>query len=145
MTTQLYRSNKDKMLTGVAGGIGEYFAVDSTLVRIIFIAFSLAGGSGIIAYVICSLVIPLNPEHQDFKPDEKPVAQAFYSNSEARNTDKKPSRVTPSQNSLGLIFIIIGIVFLLANLEVLPFELIGRLWPLILVLIGWRILMNKNE
>ena len=38
MQKKLYRSNTDKMLSGVLGGIAEYFGIDSTLVRILFAA-----------------------------------------------------------------------------------------------------------
>lgn len=57
---KLYRSN-DKKLCGVCGGIAEYFDMDPTIVRILWIIFSLAGGCGILAYLICALVMPQRP------------------------------------------------------------------------------------
>lgn len=55
---KLYLSNKDKKLLGVCGGLGEYFEVDPTLIRVGFIVFSLLGGSGIIPYFVMALIIP---------------------------------------------------------------------------------------
>lgn len=62
MEKRLYRSNKNKMLAGVCGGIAEYFNIDPTLVRLGLILFCALGGSGIIAYIIAAIVIPQSPE-----------------------------------------------------------------------------------
>lgn len=55
---RLHRSTTDKMLAGVCGGIAEYLDIDSSLVRLLWLAFTLAGGSGIIAYLICWIIFP---------------------------------------------------------------------------------------
>jgi len=55
---KLYRSKKDRMLVGVCGGIGEYFGIDSTLVRILWVLLTLGGGAGLILYIICAIVVP---------------------------------------------------------------------------------------
>lgn len=61
MEKKLYKSTTDKKLCGVCGGIANYFALDSTLVRLALVAFCLLGGSGILAYIICAIVIPDEP------------------------------------------------------------------------------------
>lgn len=58
MKKRLYRSSKEKKIAGVCGGIAEYFDIDPTLVRLGWIIFSCAFGCGILAYIICILVIP---------------------------------------------------------------------------------------
>jgi phage shock protein C len=58
---KFYRSKEDKVIAGICGGIGEYFGIDSTLVRLIWIIIILAGGAGIIAYIIAWLIVPENP------------------------------------------------------------------------------------
>jgi phage shock protein C len=59
---KLYRSNSDKMIAGVCGGLGQYFGVDPTLIRLIFALLVLFGvGSGIILYIILAIVMPLEP------------------------------------------------------------------------------------
>lgn len=59
---RLYRSRKDRRVAGVCGGIGDYLAVDPTLVRIVMVLFALAGGPGILLYVILAAVVPEEPE-----------------------------------------------------------------------------------
>lgn len=55
---KLFKSNTNRMLCGVCGGIGEYFKIDPTLVRILWVVFCMCGGSGIIAYIIAAIIIP---------------------------------------------------------------------------------------
>ena len=62
MEKKLYKVNRGKMLDGVCAGIAEYFGIDSTVIRLAWVLFSLCGGSGILAYIICAIVIPSKPE-----------------------------------------------------------------------------------
>ena len=62
MNKRLFKSNHDKMLNGVCGGIAEYFDIDPTLVRLGQVLFCAMGGSGFLAYIIAAIVIPSNPE-----------------------------------------------------------------------------------
>ncbi len=55
---RLYRSTRDRMVAGVCGGVAEYFKVDPTLVRLLFVLFALAGGPGALAYIILWIVVP---------------------------------------------------------------------------------------
>ena len=61
MEKKLYKSNQNKMLDGVCGGIAEYFGSDPSVVRLIWALFSLMGGCGILAYIIAAVIIPRNP------------------------------------------------------------------------------------
>lgn len=63
MTKKLYKSNKNKMLCGVCGGVGEFFGIDPTLVRLGWVVFCTLGGSGILAYIIAAIIVPQNPEY----------------------------------------------------------------------------------
>lgn len=58
---KLYRSDEGKMIAGVCAGIGEYFNIDPTVVRLGFIIFACMGGSGILAYILASVIIPVKP------------------------------------------------------------------------------------
>ena len=55
---KLYRSDENKMLAGVCGGIAEYFGGDPTLIRLAWVVFSLLGGSGLLAYILAAIIIP---------------------------------------------------------------------------------------
>ena len=55
---KLVKSRTNKMLTGVCGGIGELLGIDPTIIRLIWAALSLAGGTVIILYIIAAVIIP---------------------------------------------------------------------------------------
>ncbi|MGN0664726.1 MAG: PspC domain-containing protein [Negativibacillus sp.] len=63
MSKRLYKSNKNKMIDGVCGGIAEYFGIDPTLVRLAWVLFCAMGGSGFVAYILAAIIIPPNPEY----------------------------------------------------------------------------------
>jgi phage shock protein PspC (stress-responsive transcriptional regulator) len=59
---KLYRSKKNRILAGVCGGIGEYFNIDPTLVRLLWLLFSVvSGGGGLAAYIVAWIIIPEEP------------------------------------------------------------------------------------
>ena len=62
MNKRLYRSNRNRMLCGVCGGIAEYLNVDPAVVRLVWIVFCALGGSGFIAYIIAAIIMPEQPE-----------------------------------------------------------------------------------
>jgi len=63
---KLCKSSTDKKLSGVCGGIAKYFGVDSTLIRLIWVVITLMGGAGIIAYIICAVIMPEEPKNPDY-------------------------------------------------------------------------------
>lgn len=58
---RLYRSRKNQVIGGVAAGVAEYFDIDPTIVRIAWALLGMYWGTGVLVYLICWLVIPLNP------------------------------------------------------------------------------------
>lgn len=61
MEKKLYRSRKNYMIAGICGGLGEYFNIDPTLIRL-GVAFTFVlGGAGLLAYLIAWMIIPLEP------------------------------------------------------------------------------------
>ena len=60
MNKKLYRIEQGKLIAGVCGGIAEYLNIDPTVVRVIWALVSLSG-AGLIAYLICALIIPEAP------------------------------------------------------------------------------------
>ena len=63
MEKKLYRSRTNYMIAGVCGGLGEYFEIDPTIIRLLLIFATLIAGSGILFYLIAWLVIPLAPQN----------------------------------------------------------------------------------
>ena len=58
MEKKLRKSQVNKKICGICGGVGEYFNIDPTVVRLLWILFSVMGGAGVLAYIIAAIVIP---------------------------------------------------------------------------------------
>ena len=58
MKKRLFKSKTDKKLCGVCGGVAVYFNIDPTVVRLAWAAFTILGGSGILAYIVAAIVMP---------------------------------------------------------------------------------------
>ena len=71
MEKRLFKSNNNRVISGVCGGIGEYFGIDPTIVRLLWIIFGFAGGSGIIAYIVAAVIIPTGS-------NESPPPSSYY-------------------------------------------------------------------
>jgi len=72
MATQkrLYRSRTDRQIAGVAAGLAEYLGIDPTLVRLGFVLLALAGGPGLLLYIIMWMIVPEAPEDKSKWVDE---------------------------------------------------------------------------
>ena len=55
---KLVKSNSNRVVCGVCGGVGEYFNIDPTFVRLGFVLFTMAGGSGLLLYLIMAVIMP---------------------------------------------------------------------------------------
>jgi phage shock protein C len=60
-TRKLYRSKTNRQLAGVCGGLAEYFNVDATLIRVLFVLLAVLGGSGVVLYVAMWIIVPKQP------------------------------------------------------------------------------------
>jgi len=61
----MYRSGKNKLITGVCGGIGEFLDMDPTVVRLLWVVVALLSlGFGVLAYVLAWIIMPKNPRHK---------------------------------------------------------------------------------
>ena len=63
MEKKLYRSRTDKKVCGVCGGLAKYLNMDVSIMRILALTLVLFAGGGLLAYIICALVIPEEPEN----------------------------------------------------------------------------------
>ena len=63
MEKKLYRTRNDKKICGVCGGIAEYFNIDPTLIRIGWTLLAICAGSGVLAYILCAIIMPEKPEN----------------------------------------------------------------------------------
>lgn len=145
MKKKLYRSAKDKMLGGVAGGIAEYFDIDSTLIRVLFILIVFLGGSGILAYIILWIIVPEKPfTIQDFNISSED--QSEKKSSDDQSEEMKMQTISPAdKRSLwgGVILIGLGVLFLMDNY--IPRFNFSDYWPLILIGVGVGLLLNAKK
>ena len=63
MEKKLYRSRTEKKLCGVCGGVAKYFNMDPTIVRVLTVLLTLFVGGGLLAYIVCALIMPEEPEN----------------------------------------------------------------------------------
>lgn len=96
---KIYRSRNQRVIGGVCGGIAEYFNIDVLLVRLTWIVGTLFAGAGILAYIVCLILIPDNPEHE--VPE---------------HVKKKPGE---GAKFWGIVLIIVGAVFLIQETGIL--------------------------
>ncbi len=59
---RLYRSRENRSLAGVCAGVADYLGVDATLVRIAWVMIAMAGGPGVLLYIIMAAIVPEEPE-----------------------------------------------------------------------------------
>ncbi|MEG0614662.1 MAG: PspC domain-containing protein [Oscillospiraceae bacterium] len=55
---RLYRSDRNKMICGVCGGLAEYMHVDPSVIRLVTVLVAFCGGAGLLAYIIAAIIIP---------------------------------------------------------------------------------------
>ena len=116
--SQLRRSKTDKVIAGVCGGLGRSLGVDPVWLRIAFVALTLAGGSGVLIYVIAWIAIPEGDESDSAIPVTRTVTPALI---------------------VGGILIVIGAVTLLGTF--VPW-MTKAFWPLVIVGIGAALMMG---
>ncbi len=140
MKKKWYRSRKDKMIGGVAGGLAEYFDVDPTIVRILFVV-GLFMGAGFLAYILLWIIVPEEPlgAEQNSQNTVEPETIKTEAESNTEQTIKTESRKNRT-NIFGAILIIIGVLLLIDN-----FVWFHAFWPLLLILIGIGILLNSKK
>ena len=80
---KLYRSRTERMIAGVCGGLANYFSIDPTIVRLIFVLLLITGSAGFWIYIVLMLVVPEEPTITNPNPDPM--------------VDVKPDRDDPKQ------------------------------------------------
>ena len=126
---RVYRPTEGKIIGGVCAGLGEYFDIDPTWIRILFVLTMFAQGAGLLAYLVAWIVIPRRPEVSNAQPITEGVQPLGVTTSqEAVPVTRGPSFLP------GVILIALGLIFLFERLFYwFDFRYI---WPLVLVGIG---------
>jgi len=152
---KLYRSRTNRVFAGVAGGVAEYFEVDSVLMRLIFVLLAILTGffPMVIVYLIMMVVIPKNPTQggaqeeprdvkdriNDFAED---IKEGFESTAEKM---KKEDWFFEKRNIFGLIIVCVGLLLLLNIFIPIHFLTAKFILSVAVILVGlYLIFKNKN-
>lgn len=142
------RSSTDKVLAGVCGGLGAYFEVDATIFRIIFVVATLFGGFGLLLYLILALLVPADDQAPDEPMKKVRTAAAEMSRVVEASTKEVKAEIgrRGSDHSwAGLVLVLAGILFLLANLGFFNWVDAGKFWPVLLILLGLFIIARDEK
>ena len=140
MTKQLFRSNKSKMLGGVAGGLGEYFDVDPIIIRVIFVVSVFAWGLSLLVYIALWIFVPQN---DDIVEDDFSYTNPDISDFPEVEILKDNSAQTHRRVIAGVVLIIFGMMIIIDKF--VPSISLGHIWPLLLVGFGGYIIYKATQ
>ncbi len=136
MERRLYRSRSDRLIAGVAGGLGEYLGLDPVIIRILFVILAFAGGPGVLLYIILWLVVPVEPLGEWRPAGDESLAKGSY-----RRLDSRERTML-----VGGALIALGLLFLGRELHLFWWWVnLWRLWPLVLVAAGVALLIDQTR
>lgn len=160
MNKILYRSQNDKIVAGVCGGLAEYFDIDATIIRLLFILIIAFGGSGFIIYLLLWLIMPKGQGEPAIVTKEKieEMAQEIKNRAEEIRENVKKEEIKPEvkENNpeinrrrgglFGWVLLVLGLVFLFNNLAPLWMRIhLYAYWPLLLVFFGLAMIANSKK
>ncbi len=170
MNKKLYRNEYHKMIGGVCSGLADYFEIDVTVVRLLFVVAFFAFGSALIAYIVLWIVLPRNdynffnnptvdytvPPQQPGQPFNTPPPANPFADFSGNPFADSPQNYGPGQNPhrnsaptaaiiIGVIMILIGGAILIDNYDLFPDFDLSRLWPLSLVAAGAVLLLAGRK
>lgn len=125
MQKRLYRSRKDQKISGVCGGIAEYFEIDSTIIRLIWLVSIFAFGTGLLIYIIASLIIP-EEDYGDSTINLNKDSDGVYQRE--RNFDAEKNR-----QFFGYALIVVGVLLFIKRFPLFHFINFRYLFPIVLI------------
>jgi len=154
---RLYRSRSDRMLFGVAGGMAEWLDVDPSVVRLVWALLILAGGVGLLFYIIAAIVVPEEPiGSASTAPGGDPAGAAMGASAaapgtapaldqtrwEARQARRAARRAGRGNGGVivGVLLVLVGAWFLLQRF--LPAFDSSLVFPGVLILLGVALLVG---
>lgn len=137
---RLTRSETDRMIAGICGGLAAYLGIDVVLVRALFVILIFASGIGIPIYLILWFIMP---REETF---DKPNAEVIQDNiEEMGNTVSAGVAHIGRPGTVGTLLILFGSYFLLSELGVFNWLHGGVFWPLLLIGLGVFLLVRRTQ
>ncbi len=145
MEKKLNRNEQEKMVAGVCAGLAEYFEIDVTWVRIAFVVLTLAGFSGVLAYIVLWIAVPVKPfDYNSYRTDYRVYEDAKTGAPEYVAADQpyKKEKIKSQKSGngrmiVGLMLLLFGGFFLMDEFNFIPYWFdFEKLWPLVFIIPG---------
>ena len=140
---RLFRSCKDRILGGVAGGVAEYFDFDPSVTRLVFALIMITTGFGFLVYLVAWLVVPQDPSCMTKQSGADEIKD--HAEKVAEDIRKAAESTKMRQNDvamwLGLIILVFGVLFLAQS--ILGSFVFRVFWPMWLIVIGLILLASS--
>ncbi len=140
--TQLYRSETNRVVGGVAGGIGEYASIDPTIIRFVFVLLTIFGGSGILLYLVMWIVVPTASAVNTLSDHSKENVEEIKGKAKNFSSLMRAPEGGSNRSWWALLLIFLGIIFIFDNFGFYHVDL-EKLWPIFLILLGVLILKRR--
>ena len=141
---RLMRSENDKMIAGVCGGIAGYLGIDTVFVRLAFLLLLLASGVGLILYVILMIIMPRGTSLDIASKEVFQENIDEYSGELSDNIDRIKKHPQGRSIAAGL-FIIVGFYLLFNNLGLLSWLSGGSFWAILLIGLGIYFIVKRSR
>lgn len=155
------RSTRDKVFGGVAGGLAEYFNIDPVIVRILFVLLAVFGGGGVLIYIVLWIAIPEDFAYKyKYYNYSEPSSPPPFSDEPKQENQQETTTINPEpgkndyfhpryQNKevkkggliAGIILICFGGLFLIRQLDLIPFR---EVWPVLFIIAGLALIINSS-
>ncbi len=150
MSRKLFRSQTNRMVAGVCGGLGEYLSIDPIFIRLFFVLLTLGQGAGVLIYLILWFVLPSEDvvDADGSAGDHiQQGATEFADRARQMGQELRDSAMSSNPQGrlfVGLILVLVGGIFLLRNLNIVWLQWLnfGVLWPFLLILGGLILLLR---
>lgn len=139
MENRLYLSENDKKIAGVCGGIAEYFGIDSTIIRILWLISIVVYGSGLLVYIIAAIIMP---KRENVGTGINSDRNSNKINVQENNTFSRSFDEIKNKKFFGYSLIIVGAILLSKKFMVLRWLSFKFLFPAVLIMLGIFILSN---
>ncbi len=159
MSDRLHKSSTSRVIAGVCGGLGEYFGVDATIVRLLFVLLAIFHGIGVLAYIVLWIVMPRESNLEmaprdvvrdnigSIREEAEKLGDQFRAGPAGGGTPGAagPRSVANRQFVAGMVLLVLGVLFLMDNLHIFWWFNWGQMWPVVLIIIGAFLVYDRSR
>ena len=149
---KIYRKTDDCVVAGVCSGLADYFEIDETLVRVIFVLLFIGGGSGLLIYLVLWLVIPRDGQEdkkvnweENVKEFTQDVGKKAKTVAKEIKKEMKVEKINPEKRQgsfFGLLLLLWGGILLINKISPMLIEW-DYVWPGMLIVLGGYLMLKK--